>query len=229
LDSTGRLIRTIGRAGDGPGEFRLPTRAGVAPDGHVFVFDQYASRVSEFDETLKYIRSFVLAFWLSVRTFLVSERGILISGVLPALNAGDALIYEFSKSDGTLVRSFGRIQPVRSPELARQNGAGPIAEDSENSIWYALPSPYRIELYDQAGLLVFGADRPNRFLTPTEDAWTVATANGRVSFQVKPTSTVARIFQARDGRLVHQISLADGTVVTEEFAFDRASTAPLKL
>jgi hypothetical protein len=42
LDSLGRLVRTIGRAGQGPGEFGSPfVRLAVAPDGVLFAFDRY--------------------------------------------------------------------------------------------------------------------------------------------------------------------------------------------
>ena len=39
FDSAGRYLRTLGRAGGGPGEFRAPASVAVHPDGRVGVFD----------------------------------------------------------------------------------------------------------------------------------------------------------------------------------------------
>jgi hypothetical protein len=49
FDTEGHLIRTIGRVGDGPGEFRFPFRAAVPSDGRLVVFDFRQDRVSVFD------------------------------------------------------------------------------------------------------------------------------------------------------------------------------------
>jgi hypothetical protein len=39
FDSTGRVLRSFGREGDGPGEFSAPTALAVRPDGRIAVFD----------------------------------------------------------------------------------------------------------------------------------------------------------------------------------------------
>jgi hypothetical protein len=51
FDSTGSYLRSIGRQGEGPGEFTGPTAVGVRPDGHVLVRDPRASSVHVFDST----------------------------------------------------------------------------------------------------------------------------------------------------------------------------------
>ena len=56
FDSRGRLIRTLGRPGDGPGEFRSISSIGLL-DGNLYVADNNQKRVSWFSTTGSFLRS----------------------------------------------------------------------------------------------------------------------------------------------------------------------------
>jgi sugar lactone lactonase YvrE len=56
--ASGRLARTIGRRGSGPGEFNFPTGVAVGPDGRVYVSDTMNYRVEVFDTGLAFVSSF---------------------------------------------------------------------------------------------------------------------------------------------------------------------------
>jgi DNA-binding beta-propeller fold protein YncE len=56
--ATGRLIRTVGRRGAGPGEFNFPTAVAVGPDGRVYVTDTMNYRVEVFDADLAFVSTF---------------------------------------------------------------------------------------------------------------------------------------------------------------------------
>ncbi|MCI0435420.1 MAG: 6-bladed beta-propeller, partial [Gemmatimonadetes bacterium] len=56
FDSTGSHVRTLGRAGEGPGEFRFPATVGIGVDDSVRVFDSQLWRVTVFAPTDSLIR-----------------------------------------------------------------------------------------------------------------------------------------------------------------------------
>jgi hypothetical protein len=56
FDSTGRFLFTIGRQGQGPGEFRNVWRPEFEPDGSFFVVDIAQKRISFFSPEGKYLR-----------------------------------------------------------------------------------------------------------------------------------------------------------------------------
>lgn len=55
FDASGRHVRTVGRRGGGPGEFRQAVRVDHAPDGHIWVADPGNGRVSRFDTAGVYV------------------------------------------------------------------------------------------------------------------------------------------------------------------------------
>ena len=51
LSSDGKMLWQFGHAGDGPGEFRLPTRLAVGSDNSVLVWDAASEQVTRVDST----------------------------------------------------------------------------------------------------------------------------------------------------------------------------------
>jgi len=50
-DHDGRFIETIGRPGQGPGEYTTPTTVTTAPDGRIFLYDMNSHRVNVYSPT----------------------------------------------------------------------------------------------------------------------------------------------------------------------------------
>lgn len=57
-DAQGRLVRSLGRRGEGEGEFNLPVDAAFAPDGTLWVLDAGNFRVQAFDAQGRFLRAF---------------------------------------------------------------------------------------------------------------------------------------------------------------------------
>ncbi|MFC1559324.1 6-bladed beta-propeller [Gemmatimonadota bacterium] len=56
LDRHGTFVRTIGREGDGPGEFNRPRRVFVSPDGSLFVQRRLGGELSQFTSGGEFIK-----------------------------------------------------------------------------------------------------------------------------------------------------------------------------
>lgn len=165
FDASGRSLMTVGTEGDGPGEFRYPTRLRLARDGSLMVWDQALQRTSQFDHQGAFLRSAVLQptpevmfpgdEWLFDRFWIDSPvppeaRGA-IRRALEAITVPDTL-------SGLLfvrVTPGGRlwISAVRPPS------DGPVAwtvRDMEGNALARVETPARFEPHEIAHAYVLG-------------------------------------------------------------------------
>ncbi len=56
FDKNGAYVRTVGRSGGGPGEFRQPMRVDYGPDGNLWIMDPQNTRLSVFDSAGTYLQ-----------------------------------------------------------------------------------------------------------------------------------------------------------------------------
>jgi hypothetical protein len=85
FDSDGRLLTSIGRKGQGPGEFEAPTGPAIGPDGRLYVRDVYRVSVFGIDSISGLLtrieRTFdgpVYADWTSTRATRFDETGAIL-------------------------------------------------------------------------------------------------------------------------------------------------------
>jgi hypothetical protein len=217
LNQQGKVIGTIGRKGDGPGEFRLPFRASVAADGMIYVLDLYQGRVSEFDPQHNFVRSMLLQPMLTAQHFAVSGDTIYIAGSERLGDRSPGVLHLFNRIDGRRIHSLGRLLPARTPRAMYEVGAGPILVGAGGEIWYATPGPYRLERYDATGRLTFSADRPNDFLPPAENAFVTTEVDGRTHHSVRRQPKMHSLSFGTDGRLRLAVRMLDGRFVVDEY------------
>jgi hypothetical protein len=116
----GRLVRTIGRPGEGPGEFRLPYWLAASEDEGFVVLDMANSALSRFDSAGVFIER-VHTPVARVGGLASAARGgsFLVSGYLssPGQNGFSAMNTVHSVGgDGRVVTSFGALPTTSSTE-----------------------------------------------------------------------------------------------------------------
>ena len=96
----GQLVRTIGSAGSGPGQFSSPRAVAISPDEELYVSDQSNCRVQVLTLQGAYIREFGKGQFKSQHKLLLSsDKHVLVA------DSGNNRVAVFSK-DGTLVSSL---------------------------------------------------------------------------------------------------------------------------
>ena len=218
-DRRGRFLAVVGRTGEGPGEFRLPTKVSVAPDGGVLVFDQSLNRTTEFSSRLAFVRSIRMSVPITVSGFVATHTLLIFSGRTRAGGpAARSSIHVFDRGMGRYLYSFGQVPPSSVPAFVGVAEVGRITRAPDGSIWYASPAPYRIEKYTTRGQLLLRIERANRFLPPVDSSVRVARSGRRLTITSDPHPRAVLVRELLEGGLVHQVLRPDGNVVTDWYS-----------
>jgi hypothetical protein len=125
VDGSGGLVRTTGRAGEGPGEHRVPVAMAVLPDGRVVVSDAGHRALQLFDADGVFVRAIPMG-----------------DGVMPPVelypHGDDAVVFmerRMAMMGGMGARAGGPGRPGGAA------GAGPAGEESAAILRLSLASP----------------------------------------------------------------------------------------
>ena len=151
LSLDGRFIRRVGRAGEGPGEFRLPTIVRTTERGFA-VFDRFAG-ISFFDTAGNFQRIVRLQqFPSSARDFRILESGDLV--LAGAVSSSDHAIHVYSPG-GEYLGGMGQIRmDLEEPILRSRYNNGFFAEAGAGRLAYARPVPFEFLLFEDSELTV---------------------------------------------------------------------------
>jgi hypothetical protein len=183
-DADGRHLRTAGRSGDGPGEFRLLSRMFRVPGDSLMVVDAMQRRLSVFDAHGTLARSQLLAEILTVSgrftdgSLLLVPGGMVLGDQGPIrterlafpvriLVPGESASREVAMLQGTevVIAPTGGVRPTGEPAIGRSarpfgraTGVGVIGDH-----WIAADNDHpEIRFLDRAGALVRLARWPAR-------------------------------------------------------------------
>jgi hypothetical protein len=227
-DSSGRLISTFGKPGDGPGEFRGWAVPYVDAFDHLHVRDD-AVRWSEFDSELSFVR----------------KVGARYSGLAPP--------YTIVLQDGRTITSmtlFGRVPGARfiladqRGELVRSFGSAtssepePLTYGGRGSFWTSFASTeggqYRLEEWDTTGRVLRTLTRRVPWLPAVLSGEPRRTPAGTIEGGVVGEEPIVRLHVDRSGLLLVVVWMgtrsnvelldADAGVLLASESFDSAAT-----
>jgi len=195
----GKYLATIGRKGQGPGEFIFPDALSLDKDGNLVVADSAQNRVH-----------IIMGGGKDVRSFVVNEG--LISGVRPLPSgefAGRASTYggprpgQSAKSvkvmrlfrriggDGRITGSFGLLADLGEPMTSAMGNASTFDVDAAGAILVGFNAQNRVEKYAPDGTLLWRADRPLAYGTEVKKKGKMEQSEGGISVSAPEMNSCA--------------------------------------
>ena len=221
FNQSGEYIHTIGRKGEGPGEFRNISVMAVNSLDQLIVFDNMAQRISIFSREGEFVKSTKLNIvnaWVDPAAIISVNDNFLLFGKI-----GDELdlFHEFDRN-WTKIKSFGKYQFINNKEFEEnQLGflAGRIYYQPDNTILY---TKYffdnQIFIYQNNNLTKIikqdsGIKNPYEVKTlhdvkkavamQREQKYDFYSFGGGIAFVGYVYQSSAGIFRLNDGKIVH--------------------------
>lgn len=148
---SGKLLKVVGTAGSGPGEFRNIGDMVVTPGDSLVVFDVERRRISIFDPAFRYVRGFPFS---PHRRLTVSADGTLYGvGDLRAGPTAGFAVHRYSLKDGARTASFDEDPALLRRDDSSLNNVFVAAQVAPN-LFVVRDEPYQIVRRDPYGVAV---------------------------------------------------------------------------
>jgi hypothetical protein len=143
--TTGALVSTIGRGGQGPGELSDVSTIVLTKEDSLFVIESSGRRVSVFSPDRSWVRTFLVEF--TPNDLEVSESSFVLGGIGYSGSALGQPIHLLDPS-GRMVKSFGGPTAIlqRRPSLGQR-----LLARSNSGFWSMRPDRYELELWSPSG------------------------------------------------------------------------------
>jgi len=173
FDKSGEYIRTIGRKGEGPGEFKSISSLTFLPDGRLLVMDSSSRRANIFNSSGKFVESYQWKKRFG-RLHLTTNSSCTLSvsileGERP-LEERKHFVKEFDFK-GQEILSFGEFVVAESKVYSGKGFAVGIsvpyspasifaADPARHYLYHLINNKYLIEVFDRTGKVIRKIDRP---------------------------------------------------------------------
>ncbi|MFC1554690.1 6-bladed beta-propeller [candidate division KSB1 bacterium] len=174
FSENGEYLRTIGRQGDGPGEFSSPSKINFRNDGS-FIVSESMQRFHIFDKEEKYVKTVTLKkeepkqfgpLIINISSMDVTSDGLFIESVETVPIDGEAVIMPLIKLfdlEGNFINDF--VEPKKHDILAvtRYDNDINFTIDRDENIIVTFTTQNRIEKYSKDGELLMKISRKLNF------------------------------------------------------------------
>jgi sugar lactone lactonase YvrE len=204
----GKYLATIGRKGQGPGEFIFPDTISFDKNGNLVVADSAQKRIHVIIGGGEDVRSAV------IKEELVREIRPLASGDYaaqgstyafprpdqPAPKPEEMRLFRRIGPDGRTVGSFGKLTDFGETMTTAVGNNTAFDVDGRDSLYVGYTAQNRIEKYSADGTLVWRADRPLNYTTEVKKKGRIETSGGRMTGTSGPEMNSCSVGLAVDGR-----------------------------
>ncbi len=186
FDEDGRYVRSMGRQGEGPGEFSFPSALAIDRSDRVYVADA-GGRVDVFDSSGAYLTQFKHVHPGNIiRAIRVAPNGTIFVSCFEPVD--QQIIHEYDSSYH-FMRSFCDSYAIGQDLDVRIEGVfagGPIDIGPDSNIYFSQMLPYEITKYSPDGVQLMTIYRDNSFVSEPgvirgKDGMTITAPTGSVS------------------------------------------------
>ena len=181
FDPNGKYIQTIGRKGEGPGEFSIIGYLTFLPDERLMVMDLEARRISLFDSDSKYIESHHWAERPGGLIYATESTCLLTVYTFEGDNPLEDMKLYVKEFDfqGNEIISFGEFKTEEYKIHSEKRGEATIsmviylpysphsifaADPVRQDLYHCVNDVYEIEIFDKEGKVIRRFDRPYKLL-----------------------------------------------------------------
>jgi sugar lactone lactonase YvrE len=203
----GKYLATIGRKGQGPGEFISPSSLDLDKDGNLVVTDTAQSRLHVIIGGGQDVKSIVLkderiygvrclgsgSFVGRASTYSIPMRN------QPEKKTGEMRLFRKLDPDGRVTASFGELTEFGENLTNATGNSSEFDVDARDAITVSFNAQNRIEKYSPDGKLLWRADRPLSYGTEVKKKGSVDRSGGGYSMSA-PEMNVCSKGIAIDGR-----------------------------
>lgn len=164
LDPEGKFIRSIGRKGQGPGEFQSPYSMDIDSDNSLFVFDLGSRRIEVLSpqgmplRTIKFRAASIGQIRL-MKSGLIVRGGFLDIGVMTGTMKKLPKLMEIVNQSARTMLTFGEATDYKDGVASYYGNWFYFNTDAEKNICLSFRFQNRIEKYAPDGRLLWQADR----------------------------------------------------------------------
>jgi len=192
----GQFVKTVGRKGQGPGEFGQAVFIGFCPDGRILVTDGQNRRTSFFGPEGEFLDSYQWTKNIAIAFLLLDNASVVQESVFEAGKSRLFLkTYDFA---GAEVKSWGEFVYPATKFMTRGEVAITVGiphsprsvltgDSTLRRVYHCLNDSYLIEVFDAEGRIIRKIDRPYERLPFTDadrEEYTMYTARTSGSAQV---------------------------------------------
>jgi hypothetical protein len=203
----GEFLATIGRKGQGPGEFIMPSSLDIDRDGNLVVGDTAQSRIHIIIGGGEDSRSVVLKDDRIYGTRALGDGDFVGRASTyalprpnqPALSIEEMRLFRRIAPDGRLTASFGRLTDFGETLTNAMANETDFDVDARGALYVSFNGQNRIEKYAPDGTLVWRADRPLAYGTEIKKKGKIDRSGGAYSMSAPEMNTCSAGI-ALDGR-----------------------------
>jgi hypothetical protein len=203
----GKYLATIGRKGQGPGEFVMPGNIAFDKDGNLVVSDSNQSRIHVIIGGGADVKSIVVkderVYGVRpLRSGNYAGRGSTYS--IPTATgdtkkAGEMRLFRILDPDGRVTSRFGELTDFGESLTNSSGNVSSFDVDDKDSICVSFNAQNRVEKYGPGGKLVWRADRPLNFGTEVKKKGKIERSGGGITM-IEPEMNACSRGVAVDGK-----------------------------